>query len=498
MFFLQPKGSFCTQLSPAGGKRAPGVDKRQPAPSESEKASTKFQRGDHVKEHTLYTISGNCVTAIVNHKQTSVMLDTGATISIIEENTWRKSGAYSPEELKQLDATLTVANGESLSVQGHVPVKLRISDLTVMVPMVVVRGISQPVILGSDFFHNYGCRISYDTGTFLVQNTEVPIHFLKSPPSLCRVFLREKLQCDPGTEIVTTVRLENGYEKNYGTPGVIEDKKKLDPSLGVCLARSLSVPRDGIATVRLANFSEKSETLKPGKLVGYFCPLSYDFGSLNKFSVVQGERNANHETDENRAAIVNVSEPIHNDELTVDQKAQFTSLLREFSDLFAENNNDLGMTDLMEHTINTGNAPPIKQAPRRLPPHKRHVVDEQLSELLETGRIEESVSPWSSPIVLATKKDGSYRLCIDYRKLNSVTVKDLSRYHGRMIFLNHLMVPPGFHASIWPQAIGKYQLQKLIGQKQLLLRTGDSTSGHVCHSGSQIGQIGRASCRERV
>ena len=52
------------------------------------------------------------------------------------------------------------------------------------------------------------------------------------------------------------------------------------------------------------------------------------------------------------------------------------------------------------------------------------MVDEQLTDLLEAGRIEESVSPWSSPIVLATKKDGSYRLCIDYRKLNAVTIKD--------------------------------------------------------------------------
>ena len=47
----------------------------------------------------------------------------------------------------------------------------------------------------------------------------------------------------------------------------------------------------------------------------------------------------------------------------------------------------------MEHKIDTGNATPIKQAPRRLPPYKRHVVDKQLSELLRTGRIEESVSP---------------------------------------------------------------------------------------------------------
>ena len=57
-------------------------------------------------------------------------------------------------------------------------------------------------------------------------------------------------------------------------------------------------------------------------------------------------------------------------------------------------------------------------------PFKRDEVDRQLSELLSQGRIKPSNSPWSSPILLAKKHDGSYRLCIDYRRLNAVTVKD--------------------------------------------------------------------------
>ena len=75
---------------------------------------------------------------------------------------------------------------------------------------------------------------------------------------------------------------------------------------------------------------------------------------------------------------------------------------------------------MVEHTIETGTAQPIKQAPRRLSPYKRDVVESRLTELIELGRIEPSSSPWSGPIVLAKKRDESYRLCIDYR--NSLTV----------------------------------------------------------------------------
>ena len=71
-----------------------------------------------------------------------------------------------------------------------------------------------------------------------------------------------------------------------------------------------------------------------------------------------------------------------------------------------------------------GDCEPVKQPPHRVPPYQREVVDQQLGELLTTGRIEPSQSPWSSPVVPARKHDGTYRMCIHYRKLNQLTQKD--------------------------------------------------------------------------
>ena len=84
----------------------------------------------------------------------------------------------------------------------------------------------------------------------------------------------------------------------------------------------------------------------------------------------------------------------------------------------------MGSTDLVRHTINTGNASPIK-TPYRPPAFaKQAIIDENLDEMLENGVIEPSNSPWSSPVVLANKKDGSARFCIDLRRLNNITKKD--------------------------------------------------------------------------
>ena len=66
----------------------------------------------------------------------------------------------------------------------------------------------------------------------------------------------------------------------------------------------------------------------------------------------------------------------------------------------------------------------MKQGIRRVPIHYKEEVERQTKDMLERRVIEESVSPWCSPVVLVKKKDGSMRYCIDYRKLNECTKKD--------------------------------------------------------------------------
>ena len=85
---------------------------------------------------------------------------------------------------------------------------------------------------------------------------------------------------------------------------------------------------------------------------------------------------------------------------------------------------DLGSTTVIQHDIETTSEQPIRQAPRRLPMHQRKEVRDHIHKLLEEGLISPSNSPWAAPIVVVRKPDGSIRLCVDYRQLNSKTVKD--------------------------------------------------------------------------
>ena len=95
----------------------------------------------------------------------------------------------------------------------------------------------------------------------------------------------------------------------------------------------------------------------------------------------------------------------------------------KYQDLFISKADPLGRTDKVKHPIRT-EGPPIRQPIRRLPEALKRAVDVETKQMLDEGVIRTSSSPWSSPVVMVRKKDGSWRFRIDYRKLNSVTHRD--------------------------------------------------------------------------
>ena len=112
---------------------------------------------------------------------------------------------------------------------------------------------------------------------------------------------------------------------------------------------------------------------------------------------------------------------LSNSILNDDEKVKFKNLFNKYRNVFAFPGDQLGRTSLVQHVIDTGDAMPIKQRPYRVSPDVKKEIDRQVDEMLERGIIQESVSPWSSPVVLVKKKDGSYRFCVDFRKVNKVT-----------------------------------------------------------------------------
>jgi hypothetical protein len=105
-------------------------------------------------------------------------------------------------------------------------------------------------------------------------------------------------------------------------------------------------------------------------------------------------------------------------------KAGVAKLLQEFKDVFVTNNK-LPPHRSYDHPIPLlPNSVPVNSKPYRYSPHHKNEIEKQVQEFLEAGLITPSTSPFASPVLLVQNKDGTWRFCVDYRKLNTLTIKN--------------------------------------------------------------------------
>ncbi|GKF85081.1 hypothetical protein Tco_0249979 [Tanacetum coccineum] len=108
-----------------------------------------------------------------------------------------------------------------------------------------------------------------------------------------------------------------------------------------------------------------------------------------------------------------------------DKRLEDIPVVREFPKVFPEDLPGLPPVRQEEFQIDLiPGATHVARAPYRLAPSEMQELSNQLQELAERGFIRPSTSPWGAPVLFVKKKNGSFRMCIDYRELNKLTVKN--------------------------------------------------------------------------
>ena len=124
--------------------------------------------------------------------------------------------------------------------------------------------------------------------------------------------------------------------------------------------------------------------------------------------------------------------------------------MAKYHEIFSIEDDERGETNTVEFDINIGDEAPKRQAARQIPFAACQEVVKQLEKMQRIGVIQSSKSPWSSPVVLVRKRDGSLKFCVDYRALNSVTKPDLFRINclldqlGRSRYFSTLELAAGY------------------------------------------------------
>ena len=110
--------------------------------------------------------------------------------------------------------------------------------------------------------------------------------------------------------------------------------------------------------------------------------------------------------------------------LSEDKVKAIKVLIEKYANIFSFESTNIGTINNYYHSIETGNSLPISTVPNKCSFEEMKIIDDEIVKLEKAKIIRPSFSPWSSRTVLVQKKDGSPRLCIDYRPLNKVTVRD--------------------------------------------------------------------------
>ena len=360
----------------------------------------KINKDDYEGMFLLAEIGGIAVNCLI---------DTGASLSTIHPALYNRM--TEKPLLSQSDVRLRMADGSLVPVCGEASFSVQIKGVSYTQTMAVAE-IETPVVLGYDFMCEHHCQINVPKGEVHLNGNLIKCVYESTLPSIFRIQVAENVIVPQATEMIIPARIEGCTP--HITKGIIEAEGQAFKN-GLLVAKTVIDPCLDFVPLRVLNVSGKEQVLYANTHIATCHPVS----SMREITQERGS-----EVNENLPEYLRPAWENAQENLTSDQSEQVKTLLMKHKDVFAKNKTDLGRTDIVKHKINTGTAAPVKQHPRRLPLSKKELVREEISKMLKQGIIEPSQSPWSSPVVLVQKKDGSTRFCVDYRKLNNLTLKD--------------------------------------------------------------------------
>jgi len=194
---------------------------------------------------------------------------------------------------------------------------------------------------------------------------------------------------------------------------------------GIHTSRTL-IPGDRLVNIPVRVMNVRSEdVMKAGSKVADLQPVTI-LGKVHETGSRGPEATALNVEDSGEGFSQFIQELIAgvHDSLPESTRISLAGILKSHADVFSESEKDLGLTYLVMHNIDTADAKLVRQQLRRHPPAHRDAISQQVDDCLKQGVIEPASSPRASNLVLVRKKDGSYRCCVDYHALNSVTRKD--------------------------------------------------------------------------
>ena len=363
----------------------------------------------------------------IGGKPCLALVDTGSMVTSVGEDFFMQhlQDQYDLQDLNNL-VQVEGAGGHHLTYLGYIDAQLTVphSKCSMWAPVLVAPATGYnkrvPLILGTNILDKL--KVEDVKGSDVLS---LAVRSLTSKPQSLEdvsVYSCRQIVIQPGGTVLIKGRLGT---RTGISQGILEPADTLPGGLMLDQA-VVSRDDDHMVHVRLRNLAARSIEIPPGQRIASLQHSTIlDATGLSKdTALVHGVANSEPSLEKDLLSVKEI--PVHLEEstLTEAQKEEVQKTLLKWRDVFAFTSTELGKAKDIRHKIVLTDNQPFKDRTRRIPPGMYEEVKQHLKDMLACGAIRTSQSPWSSNVVLVRKKDGSLRLCLDFRRLNERTVRD--------------------------------------------------------------------------
>ena len=346
----------------------------------------------------------------INRRRYLGLLDSGCETTIIPAKMVGKT------RLLRTNQRCFAANGTTIPIKGFCTIRAQTGNSDCLISGLVTEHVEE-LMLGIDFLKDNDALWDFHRNELVLRNQVHRLEARKRRNTWCRrVILMEDTTVPPMSQL------------NVNTKAVFREPRDAaytarDPAWGtevrqlkdgLLVARTLLPNKAENLPVRLLNATEQPIKLRKDTVVSDLEPLQP--------VIARSTQSDAYSTDDD-AMISEMVNKVHPD-VPVHIRQRLTRIIHNRSNVFSKHEYDLGYTDILQHHIDIGDSKPFRQPLRRFPPAHHNIIDEHVNTMLHQGVITPASSPFASNVVLARKKDGTYRCCVDYRQLNDITKKD--------------------------------------------------------------------------
>lgn len=395
---------------------------------------------DDVNESTILLIdSSRLITedVICQGVRVSAVIDTIAVVSVASPSLQEK---LQIRQTRWDGPSVLMVNGQKIPPLGALELDIEHRGMKAKGKVILLEMNGIELLLGNDFLSQFKrFQINYDDKEAELLLGELPVNAITDQVTNSSYKLVTKTGRLLPPRAIVPVEIEPTTLEE-GT-WMIEPSENLVRAKGITTGKVLVPTTHPLGHLLMVNLTNRQTYLREGTVLGQIEALDSSIVTVNEGEPrIQREEVAAENT-EVSAVSEEVPAPASSREICrLPRQAihaqiaeglshldteNLVDLLQEFSSCFAQKDSELGICKVAEHQINTGLASPVHQTPYKSAWKERTIVQQQVDEMLEKGVVEPSNSPWASPVVLVKKKDGSWRFCVDYRRLNTISVKDV-------------------------------------------------------------------------